>query len=171
LQPRKNVGRLVEAFARCRTRTPRLLTLVLAGQVGRGHTGLDTQVAELERQGAVVRPGYVDRADLAALMSGATVFALPSLYEGFGMPILEAMACGTPVVASDTSSLPEVVGDAGLLVNPLDVEAIAAGLQRLLDDAALREALSAKGLQRSREFSWTRCARETLSVLRETAML
>jgi glycosyltransferase involved in cell wall biosynthesis len=109
-------------------------------------------------------PGYIAEEDVAALYSLATVFAYPSLWEGFGLPVLEAMACGTPVLTSDVSSLPEVAGDAALLVPPTDVEAIADGLTRLLDDAALRSDLAARGLHRVAAFSWERCARETLAV-------
>ena len=92
------------------------------------------------------------------------MFAYPSLWEGFGLPVLEAMACGTPVLTSDVSSLPEVAGDAALLVPPTDVEAIADGLRRLLEDAALRADLAERGRRQAASFSWERCARETLSV-------
>jgi glycosyltransferase involved in cell wall biosynthesis len=113
--------------------------------------------------------GYIESGDVAALYSLATVFAYPSLWEGFGLPVLEAMACGTPVLTSDVSSLPEVAGDAAVLVSPTDVEAIADGLTRLLDDAALRADLAARGLRRAASFSWERCARETLAVYRSVA--
>jgi glycosyltransferase involved in cell wall biosynthesis len=99
----------------------------------------------------------------------ATVFAYPSLWEGFGLPVLEAMACGAPVLTSNVSSLPEVAGDAAVLVPPTDVDAIAASLGRLLDDDAFRADLSARGRQRAAQFSWERCARETLAVYEAVA--
>ena len=154
LQPRKNVGRLVEAFRRCRERSGMALTLVLAGQPGWLLGTIESHIA-----------------DLAALLSGALAFVFPSLHEGFGLPVLEAMACGTPVLTSSTSSLPEVAGDAGLLVDPLDLEALTAGLCRLVQEPELRQTLSRRGLERATRFTWSRCARETLSVLREAAML
>jgi glycosyltransferase involved in cell wall biosynthesis len=110
--------------------------------------------------------GFVDDADLPPLLSGALALAFPSLYEGFGLPALEAMACGTPVLTSTTSSMPAVVGDAGLLVDPLDVNAISAGLIRLVRDDALRADLRQRGLARAATFTWERAARETLAVLR-----
>ena len=108
---------------------------------------------------------YVPEGDLPALLSGARLFVFPSLYEGFGMPVLEAMACGTPVVCSNTSSLPEVVGDAALLVDPLDVGELAAALARVLDDAELRTELIQRGFEQAKGLSWEKCARETLDVL------
>jgi len=100
----------------------------------------------------------------SALYSGATLFAFPSLYEGFGLPVLEAMGCGTPVVASNTSAIPQVAGDAALLVDPRDVNALAEGMGRLLSDETLRAELRARGLERAQQFSWERTARDTLSV-------
>jgi len=101
---------------------------------------------------------------LPVVYSLAAVFVYPSLYEGFGLPVLEAMQCGVPVLTSNVSSLPEVAGDAALLVTPTEVDDIAYGLRRLLEDAELRAELRARGYQRAREFSWERCARETLAV-------
>ena len=114
--------------------------------------------------------GYVRDADLPALLSGALGYVVPSLYEGFGMTALEAMACGTPVHASNTSSLPEVVGDAGLLVDPLDTRAIADGIGQLAEDAALRDDLRERGLRRAASWTWQRCARQTLEVLEEAVV-
>ena len=113
--------------------------------------------------------GYVAPQDLAALYSLATVLAYPSLSEGFGLPVLEAMACGTPVLTSNAPALREVAGDAALLVPPSDVDAIASGLTRLLEDAPLRAELQARGARRATLFSWDRCARETLAVYRRVA--
>jgi glycosyltransferase involved in cell wall biosynthesis len=112
--------------------------------------------------------GYVAQEDLPALYAGARIFLFPSLYEGFGMPILEAMAHGTPVLTSNVTSLPEVAGDAAVQVDPLDVEAIAQGIRRLVEDAQLREACIRRGLDRVKAFTWERTARETLAVYRKT---
>jgi glycosyltransferase involved in cell wall biosynthesis len=117
----------------------------------------------------IIFTGHVDEDDLLALYQSADVFAYPSLYEGFGLPLLEAMACGVPVVCSNRASLPEVAGDAALLVDPTDEPAIAAALVRALHDDDLRREMVAKGLRRAREFTWDRAARNLLSVYREVA--
>ena len=164
LQPRKNLVRLIEAFDRIRQRHPDLC-LVLAGQRGWLADEIFERVEQLGLQGQVRFPGFVPDADLAALLTAARVFAFPSLHEGFGFPILEAQACGTPVLAANSSSLPEVAGQAALLADPLDVAAIAQGLDRMLGDEALRDRLRAGGFANVRRFSWRRCAEETLEVL------
>jgi glycosyltransferase involved in cell wall biosynthesis len=166
LQPRKNYVRLLAAFDRFAASAPGPHLLVLAGARGWQSERLERALADLRARGSVRLLDYVADADLPALMSGALALTLPSLYEGFGLPALEAMACGTPVLASATSSLPEVVGEAGLLVDPLDVDAIAHGLGRLARDASLRAELSARGRARAADFTWERAARETLAVLR-----
>jgi glycosyltransferase involved in cell wall biosynthesis len=117
----------------------------------------------------VRRLGYVPEGDLPALTKGATVLAYPSLYEGFGFPVAQAMACGVPVLTSNVSSLPEVTGEAALLVDPLSVEEIGNGLKLLLESPRLRAELSAKGRQRAERYRWPRCARESLEFLREVA--
>jgi glycosyltransferase involved in cell wall biosynthesis len=113
--------------------------------------------------------GYVEDADLPVLYSGAEAFIYPSLYEGFGLPVLEAMSCGTPVICSRTTSLPEVAGDAALLVDPCDAESIADAISRLLTDAELRREFRAQGLERAKHFSWDQAATATADVLRRTA--
>lgn len=168
LQPRKNLPRLVRAFAQVAADRPGL-QLALAGKQGWMAEGIRAEVARLGVQGSVVFTGYVPAEDLPALYTGALAFAFPSLYEGFGMPALEAMVCGAPVVASNVSSLPEVVGDAGLLVDPTDEAALANALARVADDADLRTELRARGLARAKLFSWERCARETLAAMRQAA--
>jgi glycosyltransferase involved in cell wall biosynthesis len=164
LQPRKNLVRLVDAFGLVRQQRPNL-RLVLAGQRGWLADPIFRRVEALGLQDAVHFPGFVADADLPALLSGALCFAFPSLHEGFGFPVLEAQACGAPVLAANTSSLPEVAGEGALLVDPLDTAAIAAGLLRLADDATLRSQLRVAGFANLRRFSWQRCAQETLAVL------
>jgi glycosyltransferase involved in cell wall biosynthesis len=228
LQPRKNLGRVIEAFARlvsalqpfngtsaslrrergstelaevsgersveplraCPERSegagfwgerhpqdwgPGGLQLVLAGKKGWLYDDLFAQVGRLGLAGRVLFPGYIADSDLPALLSGALAFVFPSLYEGFGLPVLEAGACGVPVITSNTSSLPEVAGDpsagseqaAALLVDPHNVDAIAEAMYRLVTDEALRADLTRRGLENVKRFSWEKCARETLAVLEE----
>ncbi len=170
LQPRKNLVRLIEAFARLAPDRP-ALSLVLAGPAGWLAEPIRARVRDLELEGRVLFPGYIAEADKAALLSGAHVFAYPSLYEGFGFPVLEAQACGIPLLASNTSSLPEVVGDGGLLVDPLDTSAIAEGLARLLDDVMLRRTLVALGSANLRRFSWEATAGIVFSVIEDLVHL
>ena len=164
LQPRKNLTRLIEAFSNLQSQISNL-QLVIAGKKGWLYEDIFRQVEELGLEGKVVFTDYVPEGDLPALLSGARLFVFPSLYEGFGLPVLEAMACGTPVVCSNTSSLPEVAGNAALLVDPLDVEELAAAMERVLGDEELRAGLIERGFEQTRRFSWEKCARETLSVL------
>ena len=162
LQPRKNLTRLIEAYWKLEARSWKL---VIAGKKGWLYQEIFRRVEELGLEGKVVFTDYVPEGDLPALLSGARLFVFPSLYEGFGMPVLEAMACGTPVVCSNTSSLPEVAGDAALLVDPLEVEELAAAMERVLADEELRAGLIERGFEQVRKFSWEKCARETLDVL------
>lgn len=163
LEPRKNLARLVEAFASVPAAREGF-DLVLAGARGWSSSDLDAVVG---RHRDVVRPiGFVSDSELPALYAEATAFAFPSLEEGFGLPVLEAMAAGTAVLTSNRSSLPEVAGDAALLVDPSDTGAIAEGLEGLLGDAALREDLARRGRERAAAFTWERTARATLDYLR-----
>jgi len=123
-------------------------------------------VGELGLDSEVMFPGYIPVSELPLWYNAAELFVYPSLYEGFGLPPLEAMACGTPVVVANTSSLPEVVGQAGLTVDPLDVEGLAEAMRRALSDAGLRQEMRERGLQRARDFSWTKTAQETVQVYR-----
>lgn len=166
LEPRKNLTRLLEAFARVDGARGKL---VLAGGKGWLYDDLFAKVQELGLGDSVLFAGYVPSEELPLWYNAATAFAYPSLYEGFGMPVTEAQACGTPVLTSNTSSLPEAAGEAALLIDPHDEEAIAAGLRRLLDDDGLRECLREQGLKRARTFNWSRTARETIQVYRRAA--
>jgi glycosyltransferase involved in cell wall biosynthesis len=159
MEPRKNVGRLLDAVMKA---GPEIGPLVLAGADGWGNDELRPRIAELARQGRVRPLGYVPGPLRAPLLGGARAFVYPSLYEGFGWPPLEAMACGTPVITSNVSALPEVVGDAALLIDPTDVDGLAEAIRRLWSDEALRADLRARGLARARLFTWEDTARLTL---------
>jgi len=166
LEPRKNLVRLLEAFAQLRKRDGLSHTLVFVG--GRGwKDGPVFEAVERLDLGHLVRfLGHVPTADLVGLYNLAEALAFPSLYEGFGLPAIEAMACGTPVITSRRGSLVEVAGSAAQFIDPLRVESIAEGLHRVLSDAALREDLRVKGLAQASRFSWTRAAAETCGVYR-----
>jgi glycosyltransferase involved in cell wall biosynthesis len=161
----KNLGRLVESFSRAAYGTIRDHLLVLAGKPALGEPALQATVARLGLNDRVLLLGYVPASDLPALYGGATAFLFPSLAEGFGIPPLEAMACACPVLTSATPALCEVVGDAAIIVDPYDVEAIAEGIRRLVEDDTLRDTLRTRGLRRASAFSWNRTAMETLAVL------
>ncbi len=167
LQPRKNVPFLLRAFARAKKEANLPHTLVVAGR--RGWMADATEAAIASAGGDVVFTGYVPDEDLPRLYAAADALAYPSLYEGFGLPPAEAMACGSPVIASNTSSLPEVVGDAGLTIDPTDSEAWTAGLIRLLTDPALAAELSSKGIERAKRFTWAKAAADTLAVYESVA--
>jgi len=157
IQKRKNVRRLVEAFER----TPRDWKLVLAGSLGYGSEEELQAVEQSRRRADITVTGYIAADDLELLYARASILAFPSLDEGFGLPVLEAMARGLPVVTSNRSALPEVAGDAALLADPLDTESISMSLNRLIDDEELRRDLSRRGLQRSKNYTWERAAKET----------
>jgi glycosyltransferase involved in cell wall biosynthesis len=167
MELRKNVPAIVRAFATLKVEKRVPHRLVLAGNKG---GGCYDEVLEIVRtlglENDVIFTGFVPDEDMPYLYNGAALFAFPSLYEGFGLPPLEAMACGCPVVTSNTSSLPEVVGDAGLMVDPHRPEELADAMGKILGDSALRAELREKGLRRAAEFSWRRCAEETLAVYR-----
>ncbi len=161
LQPRKNLARLIQAYSRLPTQA----SLVLAGKRGWLSDDLVPLVRRLGLEGRVLFTGYIPIEDRAPLLSGALAFVFPSLYEGFGLPILEAQACGCPVICSSTSSLPEVAGDSALQVPPDDVHALADAMARLEGDPELRRDLIERGFANIRRFSWERCARTVLRVI------
>lgn len=158
LEPRKNLVNLIEAYAAYARNFDAPAQLVLAGGKGWLYDAIFARVTELGLADKVIFTQYIEESDLCALMSGALAFTFPSLYEGFGMPPLEAMACGTPVLVSDAASLPEVTGESAVIVKAEDIASITAGLARLHEDAALRERLSAEGLERAEHFSWEHSA-------------
>ena len=169
VQPRKNLIRLMHAYARLRRSGRVGHDLVLVGQpTWKGSAILET-AKSLGIEAFVKHTGYVSEEDLVALYNAADVFIYPSLYEGFGLPIVEAMACGTPVITSNVTSLPEVAGTAALLVDPRSEDDIAAALDRLLHDETLRRTLRAAGLARAKAFTWEKMTAETVAVYRALA--
>ncbi len=165
-RPRKNLGRLFEAFAKLKKEFPEL-KLVKAGASGRSEKYRKDTINKLDSLGItrdVIFVDHVPEIDLAHYCSAATLLAYPSLYEGFGLPPLEAMACGCPVVTSNTSSLPEVVGEAGIMVNPYDTDSLIQAMKRVLTDDKLRDSMIRKGLQQAKKFSWQKTAEQTQEV-------
>ena len=171
IQPRKNLLRLIEAYSLLRRlhQGVKLPTLVLAGKRGWLENETITAAQRDELSGNIRFTGYVADEHLNALYSGAVCFVYPSYFEGFGLPILESMKCGTPVIAGDRTSIPEVAGEAALLFDPFDVNSLVEALKRVLNDSEYRATLSAKGLQRAGEFNWQTTARLTLAAYQRAA--
>ena len=171
IQPRKNLGRLVAAYARLHHAKSegKLPKLVLAGKCAWLYDKTLRTIKELQLNDSVIVTGYVPESDLPALYSGAICFIYPSYFEGFGLPPLEAMQCGVPVIVGDRTSLPEVVGAAGILVDPFDVDALAAAIEKVISDSDLRTELGVQGLARAKLFNWQETARQTLAVYRKAA--
>ena len=163
IEPRKNVTRLIEAYSHLRGER---VKLVIGGARGWLYEEIFARVEELNLTDEVLFPGYIPPDELPLWYNAAELFVYPSLYEGFGLPPLEAMACGTPVITSNVSSLPEVVGEAGLTVNPMDSKGLAEAMNQVLCDEALRQSMRERGLARAGRFSWARAARETVGVYR-----
>jgi glycosyltransferase involved in cell wall biosynthesis len=171
IQPRKNLARLVRAYASLRGdgSADKLPKLVLVGKRAWLYDETLRALDETNVKDAVILTGYVPDSDLRALYSDALCFVYPSYFEGFGLPPLEAMKCGAPVIVGNRTSLPEVVGDAALTVDPFEVDAIAGAIRNLINDSALRRELSVKGQARAQEFNWRDTARKTLAVYKEIA--
>jgi alpha-1,3-rhamnosyl/mannosyltransferase len=164
LEPRKNLTTLFAAYAGLPANLRRRFPLVVAGMTGWGAEGLMRSARALIERGELRFLGYVEDELIPPLYAGAAAFCYPSRYEGFGLPVLEAMASGVPVLTANRTSLPEVVGDAGLMVDPDDVDNMRARLHELLEDRVYAQALGMRGLARAKTFSWERCARETYAV-------
>ncbi|HEX9504197.1 MAG TPA: glycosyltransferase family 1 protein [Patescibacteria group bacterium] len=165
IQPRKNIPRLVEAYQKIKEQNHIEEKLIIAGGRGWLWEPILKQVKTAGIDGSVKYLDYIPKQDLPYLIAGARLLTLPALYEGFGIPPLEAMASGVPVVVSNLSSLPEVVGDAGVLVDPNSIDSIADGLLKVIADNNLRLQMIAKGLERAKQFTWENTARKTLEVL------
>ena len=174
ISPHKNLGVLIDAFKLIVDKPDTQTKLVLVGDYKddpffSAYPALKKQVSDLGLDDRVIFTGFVPDADLAWLYNAATLVVLPSLEEGFGLPAIEAMACGAPVAASDCGSLPEVLGDAGRYFDPRDHTSIFAVIDHILNDDALRKRMSEDGLARSREFLWKRAAEATLAIFNELA--
>lgn len=166
LEPRKNLPRLLDAYALARQRAD-LPPLVLVGAPGWQHERILAQASRLGIAHYLVFAGYIPREHLPGVYAAASALLYPSLYEGFGLPPLEAMGCGTPVLASEASAMPEVVGDGGILVDPRDVQAIAEGILRITQEEPLRQQVVERGIERAKQFRWEEAARRTLTLIRE----
>lgn len=166
LQPRKNIKRLIEAFGQIKGEAK----LVIVGKKGWMYSDIFEKVKELKLQSKIIFTDFVPEEDLSALISGAKVYVLPSLYEGFGIPVIEAQACGTPVVVSNTSSLPEVVGNSGIKVDPNSTKSVKDGIEKLLNNPTIRADLVKKGFKNAHSFSWQKCAQETLKVVESLSL-
>lgn len=169
LEPRKNFVRLIEAYARLPRRNE--FELVIAGGKGWLYDDILNAPERLHISDHVHFPEYVPDEHLAALYSACAVFVYPSLYEGFGLPVLEALTCGAAVITSNTSSLPEVAGDAAMMVDPRDTDALAAALEHLLEDEELRAGLTRRGLDQAKKFSWEKSARQLRNAIEAGATL
>jgi glycosyltransferase involved in cell wall biosynthesis len=167
LEPRKNLSALVDAYQA--SSLPEQFDLAIVGSLGWGYSPLLRQIAHSPVREHIRMLGYVADEDLPALYTSAAVFAYPSLYEGFGLPPLEAMACGTPVITSAISSLPEIAGDAAILVDPNNVQELSFALRQVLQNQDLRKELSRRGIERARQFTWERMAEKTLEVYKHVA--
>jgi glycosyltransferase involved in cell wall biosynthesis len=167
IQPRKNIRRLIQAYRLALSRNPNLdLDLVLVGQLGWQYKEIVWDANETGREGRVLLTGPLSDQELAILTKSATLAVVPSLYEGFCLPLLEAMACGTPTICSNSSCLPEVSGGVLKYFDPLSVEEMATCIDEAVEDREVREGLSLRGKERASTFNWQRCAEETLAVLR-----
>lgn len=165
LEPRKNVGGILEAYSKLDTPTKQKYGLVLAGGKGWKDEAIVEAIAKLKKNGEnITVTGYVPDEDLPAIYSGAELFVYPSFYEGFGIPLLEAMACGIPVISSDNSSLPEVVGDAGIYVKAEDANSLTRNISKLLADRTLADKYRKKGFEQAKKFSWEKSADELVRV-------
>lgn len=164
IEPRKNVARLIRAYSLLDAALRKAFPLVLVGKKGWHCEEVDQALRECKASDTIRFMKYVEETDLPAIYSQATSLVYPSLYEGFGLPPLEAMACGTPVITSSTSSLPEVVGDAAIMVDPRDVEGLSRAINNVLSNQRLRDDLRQRGLERAKLFSWTEVARRMLQV-------
>ena len=169
LEPRKNLSRLMEAFAMARERLGGPIQLVICGKKGWLCSGILKTYERIRRGDDILITNYVNEQDLLGLYQNAEMFVFPSRYEGFGLPALEAMACGAPVITSNVSSLPEITGGAAMLINPSDVGEISEAMVKLANCASLRSELKEKGFRQAKLFSWAKTARETLDVYRSLA--
>ncbi|MCL2761286.1 MAG: glycosyltransferase family 4 protein [Desulfuromonadales bacterium] len=167
IQPRKNISTLIEAYAKLKSRRDAMPKLVITGRKGWLYEKLFKRIEELGLKDDIIFTGFLPDDELPYIYDNALLFAYLSLFEGFGLPPLEAMACGIPVIVSDSTSMPEVVGDAGIKLPPKDIEGVAAAIEKILDNPEYAKKLGEAGRERSKLFSWEFTARETLKVYKE----
>jgi len=167
LQPRKNVSALIKSYYKLKKRYKLNHKLAIVGGKGWKYSSIFNLVRKLNLERDIIFTGYVENKDLVLFYNAADLLVFPSIYEGFGLPPLEAMACGTPVVTSNTSSLPEVVGDAGIMIDPYDVDELANVMNEVLTNNDLKKSMSEKGLRRAQIFNWKDTAKKTLKVYEE----
>ena len=167
IEPRKNIEVLLDAYALLSKTVRQQWPLVLIGYQGWHSEQLHVRIEAAMSEGWAHYLGFVEADDLPLIYAGARIFVFPSLYEGFGLPVLEAMASGIPVVCSNASTLPEVAGDAAAMCEPQDVDALSELINRALQDECWREQAVKKGMQQAEKFSWQRCAKETAAVYKE----
>jgi glycosyltransferase involved in cell wall biosynthesis len=173
ISPRKNQLRLIQAFELVHRNNPSSgVELMIVGHERKDIPGFESTLRDMRRRNKGIKitlAGYLSDSEILSLYEEADVFVYPSLYEGFGLPVLEAMACGCPVIASNVSSLPEVVGEAGMLVDPYDVDALAQAISTVLQDDGLKREMSRNGIAQAQKFSWEKAGAELLAVCREVA--
>ncbi len=162
MEPRKNLEFALDAHARLPHSLRRQYPLVLSGMRGWNSSRLEERIRDMDKDPALLNVGYIARTDLANLIAGATALVFPSIYEGFGLPLVEAMACGVPAISSNAASMPEVLGDSGILLNPHDVDGMTQAMLRFATSPSERSKFGEKALERSRSFSWSACIRRTI---------
>lgn len=170
LEPRKNLGLALQAYRSLPTAMRQHIPLVLVGMKGWLTSALEREMAPLVTAGQIRVLGYLPREDLATVIAGALCLIYPSIYEGFGLPPLEAMASAVPVISSNVSSLPEVVGDSGVLIDPHNAQALAQAMTQMIEDPEFRNRLAQKSLERSRLFSWNRCVEQTIAAYHQVLL-
>lgn len=141
------------------------VNLFLAGKPGLGFKEIESKIKEYNLQNRIIMPGWIEQADIPYLMAGTLALAMPSYYEGFCLPVLEAMACGVPVIGSNSAAIPEIAAGAALLINPRDINSITEAMRKIINNEELRQELIHTGLKRAQDFSWEKCAKETLEVI------
>jgi len=166
LEEKKNTARLVEAFGKFKQNNDNHFKLVLVGAPGYNYSEVEKKINQYNLNNDIVIPGWISGQDLPYIMNGTEIFVFPSLYEGFGIPILEAMACGTPVITSDITAMPEIADKAAFLVDPYNTDQIAQAIKLLVSDEQLRNELIARGLKRVKKFSWESCSKKTLALIK-----
>lgn len=169
LEPRKNIPTLIRAFTALKKKKNIPHKLVLVGQKGWFFQEIEKALEESLYRDEIIFPGYIPDEDIPALYNGAEIFVYPSFYEGFGLPVLEAMQCGTPVITSNISSMPEIGGDACYYIEPKSLDDLTRGLEKIIENTDLRKKMSQKGIERAKQFSWEKCAKETLRIYTQTA--